>query len=232
MQTRMQKMPYKHIAAQLKKTELACRLHYHQLTHGANRRKRAVSCSSVSSDHSYMRHGVPTPPREFHDSQSRSISPVGLRSTPSFLQLPSIAQQADGTPPFSTILPKPQHLMPYPSEAHRLPTPERHEPPPAPFARVCAPASLTSRMDSYHTLPPPSVSAHAPVHVDLSRLHSVYDAHRTAFWAAIAHEYGTCASPTTLERAWQTGSCCPQGRNGGNAVIGMDKRTRISSILV
>lgn len=34
LQTRMQKMPYKHIAAHLKKTELACRLHYHQLSHG------------------------------------------------------------------------------------------------------------------------------------------------------------------------------------------------------
>ena len=39
LQTRLQKMPYKHIAAHLKKTELACRLHYHQLSHGSHRRK-------------------------------------------------------------------------------------------------------------------------------------------------------------------------------------------------
>lgn len=55
LQTRMQKMPYKHIAAHLKKTELACRLHYHQLSHGSHRRKRTSSCSSASSANS-VRH--------------------------------------------------------------------------------------------------------------------------------------------------------------------------------
>ncbi|KAJ4351946.1 uncharacterized protein N0V89_007291 [Didymosphaeria variabile] len=49
LQTRMQKMPYKHIAAHLKKTELACRLHYHQLSHGSHRRKRTSSVSSATS---------------------------------------------------------------------------------------------------------------------------------------------------------------------------------------
>lgn len=49
LQTRMQKMPYKHIAAHLKKTELACRLHYHQLSHGSHRRKRTSSVSSSAS---------------------------------------------------------------------------------------------------------------------------------------------------------------------------------------
>ncbi|OBT59044.1 hypothetical protein VE04_01045 [Pseudogymnoascus sp. 24MN13] len=47
LQTRLQKMPYKHIAAHLKKTELACRLHYHQLSHGSNRRKRTASIPSA-----------------------------------------------------------------------------------------------------------------------------------------------------------------------------------------
>ncbi|KAF2205499.1 hypothetical protein GQ43DRAFT_362202 [Delitschia confertaspora ATCC 74209] len=52
LQTRMQKMPYKHIAAHLKKTELACRLHYHQLSHGSHRRKRTPSVSSTTSSNS------------------------------------------------------------------------------------------------------------------------------------------------------------------------------------
>lgn len=51
-------MPYKHIAAYLKKTELACRLHYHQLSHGSNRRKRnspdASSTGSQSPDLSVL----------------------------------------------------------------------------------------------------------------------------------------------------------------------------------
>ena len=42
-------MPYKHIAVHLKKTELACRLHYHQLSYGNKNRRRAVSISSVGS---------------------------------------------------------------------------------------------------------------------------------------------------------------------------------------
>ncbi|CAK7266456.1 hypothetical protein SEPCBS57363_002097 [Sporothrix epigloea] len=42
-------MPYKHIAARLRKTELACRLHYHQLSNASNRRKRTTSMSPDSS---------------------------------------------------------------------------------------------------------------------------------------------------------------------------------------
>lgn len=46
---RLQKMPYKHIAARLRKTELACRLHYHQLSNASNGRKRTTSMSPDSS---------------------------------------------------------------------------------------------------------------------------------------------------------------------------------------
>ena len=42
-------MPYKHIAAHLQKTELACRLHYHQLSFGTKRRRRTSSISSARS---------------------------------------------------------------------------------------------------------------------------------------------------------------------------------------
>ena len=45
----MHKMPYKHIAAHLQKTELACRLHYHQLSFGTKRRKRTCSVTSARS---------------------------------------------------------------------------------------------------------------------------------------------------------------------------------------
>ena len=49
LQMRLQKVAYKKIAAHLNKTELACRLHYHQLSHGGNRRKRKNSGSSSES---------------------------------------------------------------------------------------------------------------------------------------------------------------------------------------
>lgn len=46
-------MPYKHIAAHLQKTELACRLHYHQLSFGTQRRRRTLSVSSTRSIHQH-----------------------------------------------------------------------------------------------------------------------------------------------------------------------------------
>ncbi|KAL8908897.1 MAG: hypothetical protein Q9171_005269 [Xanthocarpia ochracea] len=49
IETRMHKMPYKHIATTLKKTELACRLHYHQLSFGSKRRRRTPSVTAVTS---------------------------------------------------------------------------------------------------------------------------------------------------------------------------------------
>src|ERR1700712_1220687 len=95
-------MPYKHIASHLKKTELACRLHYHQLSHGSNRRKRTNSMAS--SDGSYDRSpimGTPsTMPSPIHEyavmhsmtPSSYSYSPV----SPQMIQLPSA----------STLLPR------------------------------------------------------------------------------------------------------------------------------
>jgi hypothetical protein len=76
LQTRMQKMPYKHIAAYLKKTELACRLHYHQLSHGSNRRKRTASCSSGSDISPVMAASAPSPP-SVREMSARSMSPPG-----------------------------------------------------------------------------------------------------------------------------------------------------------
>jgi len=97
-------MPYKHIAAHLKKTELACRLHYHQLSHGSHRRKRTSSCSSGSSSNS-SRHSpnqYPLPGEyEYANSESyfSSISPdlrfAGLQSSPG------------GRPQHKVLLPKP-----------------------------------------------------------------------------------------------------------------------------
>lgn len=113
-------MPYKHIAAHLKKTELACRLHYHQLSHGSNRRKRTTSISSGSSTGGHsptMLGSIPSPIHE-HDAlgtPSRSASPsssVGSYgpTSPGSVQLPSImaaGNSADASPRLPAILPKP-----------------------------------------------------------------------------------------------------------------------------
>ncbi|KAK3301778.1 uncharacterized protein B0T15DRAFT_323215 [Chaetomium strumarium] len=121
LQTRLQKMPYKHIAAHLKKTELACRLHYHQLSHGSNRRKRTTSMSSGSSasGHSPVLHtSIPSPIHEHGGAPSRSVSPPESAGSydsrsPGGIQLPSIMSAAASTntsPRLPTILPKPASM--------------------------------------------------------------------------------------------------------------------------
>ncbi|KAK4237612.1 hypothetical protein C8A03DRAFT_15864 [Achaetomium macrosporum] len=121
LQTRLQKMPYKHIASHLKKTELACRLHYHQLSHGSNRRKRTTSISSGSSasGHSPVLHtSIPSPIQEHAGASSRSVSPPESAGSydsrsPGGIQLPSIMSATASTntsPRLPTILPKPASM--------------------------------------------------------------------------------------------------------------------------
>ncbi|KAK4098885.1 hypothetical protein N658DRAFT_431153 [Parathielavia hyrcaniae] len=118
LQTRMQKMPYKHIAAYLKKTELACRLHYHQLSHGSNRRKRTTSMSSGSSASGHspvLQTTIPSPIHEHGGMPSRSVSPPDSygSTSPGAIQLPSIMSATASTntsPRLPTILPKPASM--------------------------------------------------------------------------------------------------------------------------
>src|SRR5688572_12258539 len=74
---RLQKVAYKKIATHLDKTELACRLHYHQLSHGGNRRKRTNSLSSNSSDKSATS-PAQTPTSGVDSSRHRSTTPSRL----------------------------------------------------------------------------------------------------------------------------------------------------------
>ena len=117
----MQKMPYKHIAAYLKKTELACRLHYHQLSHGSSRRKRTTSMSSGSSNSGHspvLQTSLGSPIHEHGGAPSRSVSPPMSAgsygsTSPGGIQLPSImsATASNNTSPrLPTILPKPASM--------------------------------------------------------------------------------------------------------------------------
>ncbi|PHH61619.1 hypothetical protein CDD81_8134 [Ophiocordyceps australis] len=266
LQTRLQKMPYKHIAAHLNKTELACRLHYHQLSHGSTRRKRTTSCSSGSSDRGVM---APSPSQR---CKSRSLSPTQTMSNyvpvGGDMQLPSI-MSTDRSPRLPAILPKPeslgyvQSLGEPPQRYHPLMVPEHpsqqsqgyQQQPPFGFRQQASyqqPAPISSpgpllRLDC-SGLSPPSASVRTPPHVDLSRLHSIYETHRNSFWTAIADEYGPSVSPVALEQAWRSGVCCTQ--HGGGPMTPMSSpdserrraaaapyrgpvhdKTRISSIL-
>ncbi|KAL0635633.1 hypothetical protein Q9L58_005454 [Maublancomyces gigas] len=116
LQMRLERVAYKKIASHLDKTELACRLHYHQLSHGGNRRKRNNSISSTSSNASATSpvaspsSGTPLASKTRSSSPQSSFSPVNA----------SGAIQKVGTNIPSKIKGKP--LLPKPIE----PSPRKH----------------------------------------------------------------------------------------------------------
>jgi len=162
LQTRMQKMPYKHIAAHLKKTELACRLHYHQLSHGSHRRKRTNSTASSNSSASSRQSGPQYPlpgqgtagihtPMQGSPNGYSSMSPGGY----------SGLNHSPGRVHHKVLLPKPRTLTPddSPNRLHGL--------------RINTATGATTMQHS-----PPD-----------DRLHNMYNPHRPAFWSAPAVDY-------------------------------------------
>lgn len=244
LQTRLQKMPYKHIAAHLKKTELACRLHYHQLSHGSNRRKRTASVSSgsgSSAGHSpILPANIPSPIQERSPRDNSPPLSVGGHDldSPTYaapVQLPSIVTGANTSPRLPAILPKPAsmtlqgtaagYVTPIPDTTRSLaPSPF---PQPLPIGQA-----PVLRLDC--SLPPPSA------HVDIPRLQSIYTAHRSSFWGAIASEYGSGISPIVLEQAWKASVFAMGGQtpitpvaspNDRDGLYEKHDKTRISAIL-
>lgn len=243
LQTRLQKMPYKHIAAHLKKTELACRLHYHQLSHGSNRRKRTASVSSgSSSEHSPVLPAIQ--PSHNQESSSRDITPPGSAgshepSSPDYqhsIQLPRIMSGNNVSPRLPSILPKPPSMTlstGTASPALNFPTPmpdSARSLGPNPFPQP-SPLGQTPSLRLDCTLPPPSAQ------VDMPRLQAIYAAHRSAFWGAIATDYGSGVSPIVLEQAWKAnmfsgGSQTPiTPAPSPNDRDNLYDKTRISAIL-
>ncbi|KAJ2974650.1 hypothetical protein NUW58_g8589 [Xylaria curta] len=243
LQTRLQKMPYKHIAAHLKKTELACRLHYHQLSHGSNRRKRTTSVSSGSSSgHSPVLPAIhPSPSRE---SLSRDITPPGSAgshdpSSPDYqnsIQLPRIMSANNVSSRLPAILPKPASMalsagMTSPALSFPTPMPDSARSlGPSPFPQP-SPLGQTPSLRLDCTLPPPSA------HVDMTRLQAIYGAHRSSFWGAIAADYGSGVSPIVLEQAWKANLFSGGGQTpitpapSPNDRESLYDKTRISAIL-
>ncbi|KAI1763055.1 hypothetical protein GGR53DRAFT_387592 [Hypoxylon sp. FL1150] len=246
LQTRLQKMPYKHIAAHLKKTELACRLHYHQLSHGNNRRKRTSSVSSASGSstgHSpILPANVPSLPSPIQERCPRDNSPpvsIGGHDSdsPTYaapVQLPSIMTSTNTSPRLPAILPKPASMALSGSTTNysaALPETTRSLAP-SPFPHP-SPIGQTPVLRLDCSLPPPSAA------IDIPRLRSLYTAHRSSFWGAIASEYGSGVSPVVLEQAWKvsiiTSSQTPitpvASPNDRDGLYEKHDKTRISAIL-
>lgn len=169
-------MPYKHIAAHLKKTELACRLHYHQLSHGSHRRKRTSSLSSASSSGGSVRHSPP----QYH---------LNGESYDDYRTMHGHSNMYGSVNP----------MAPYPVNNAMSGRPQQHKmllPKPRPLT----PEESPSRMHGLriHTNESPGNP------VDPDRLRQIYDSRRGSFWTGIAQEYGSDLSPRHLEEAWRS----------------------------
>ncbi|KXJ88689.1 hypothetical protein Micbo1qcDRAFT_166127 [Microdochium bolleyi] len=215
LQTRLQKMPYKHIAAHLKKTELACRLHYHQLSHGSNRRRRTASVSSSSSNPSpVLAATVPSPIMEHDPREMTPPHSLGRHSSHSpdpYVKLPSIMGRSESASHLPAILPKPvaMGLSPESNSAsayhHRMPTPGPDMSKPLEPSAFSRPSSSLSHSESHGNLRLDCSSLPQPApYVDLGRLSAVYNSHRATFWGAVAADYGSGMSPQVLEQAWKS----------------------------
>ncbi|KAI9861461.1 MAG: hypothetical protein M1813_005359 [Trichoglossum hirsutum] len=193
LQTRQQKMPYKHIASHLKKTELACRLHYHQLSHGSNRRKRTGSPTS----------GSPVQPSLLVVQQPTSRDRdgnlgVGVSESPR-IQSPALHNAGNLT-----------NAEPSNTKSGST-SPQRHCKPilPKPTCYISSPISSHARGSPSSCGSPrqlPRINCHShQAPIDKDRLRSIYEAHRAEFWKFVAAEYGGSTDPHLLEETWKRG---------------------------
>jgi hypothetical protein len=180
-------MPYKHIAAQLRKTELACRLHYHQMSYGSNRRKRGPSVSSLNSSPSYTPASSvqdPSPAHSPYNTTPATSPSTSPRSVPSHLS-DSLSSPPLYQGPQLPLLPKPI-----------LSEGRPHLPAPSEW-------STNLRLNTELKLPSASELLRSPP-IDPSRLRDLYEAHRKNFWSQIANQYSPNAqiSASELEAAF------------------------------
>lgn len=185
-------MPYKHIAAHLKKTELACRLHYHQLSHGSNRRKRtnSIASSDGSFTHSPIMGTPSTMPSPIHEHA------VMHSTTPSSYSYSPVSPQNIQLPSASTLLPRSNTNSP----SRHLGHPVAILPKPSLPRRAVSDSAAPLRLDC-----DAAVGQYNTSSIDKERLRNIYEAHRLSFWGVIASEYGTGASPLLLEETWKRG---------------------------
>ena len=97
-------MPYKYIAVHLKKTELACRLHYHQLSYGSKNRRRAASICSIGSTEWSSASPLD---RRMRDTPQTQLPSFSLSSTPE-IHRSAGNNQSISPQNHIPILPKPQ----------------------------------------------------------------------------------------------------------------------------
>ncbi|OXV10570.1 hypothetical protein Egran_01666 [Elaphomyces granulatus] len=194
LRTRLHKMPYKHIAAHLKKTELACRLHYHQMSYGSNRRKRTNSVSSSGSCASTVGQRDTTPEHSFYMRLSPVTSPC---NSPKYIS-------EDQAAPGAKVSQQPQQRpIPILPKLDMMPV----QSPQSTTANLAKSLSL----DISFAVPSSQKCIDDIDNIDPARVRALYRAHCSSFWSLIASEYShnSAFSGRQLEEAFFLASMPP-----------------------
>jgi len=177
---RLERVAYKKIATHLDKTELACRLHYHQLSHGGNRRKRNNSVSSTSSN---------TPAGSPATSPSVPLSTTKPFIASSFSPVNAAgAIQKSASPSNSLPKIKGKPLLPKPADA----------------ATSGAGAISTPRRQNAKGGKPLRVHCN-PDSIDKEKLKRLVKQNEHKFWEMIAAQYGEPIDGEYLRTIWRKG---------------------------
>lgn len=172
IENRLRKVPYKCIAAHLHKTDLACRLHYHQLGSPNSRQDRTLSMSStsVASQSAGSTHLPSTTAMRRHSSPGVTSDSLGRGRSTSVETVSTISPPPH---PDVTILPEP------------VSSPHQRENPLRP-----------------HTTNLSASQQRARPKIDEVRLRQAYHSAYPHFWALVAADYDSDVTPATLEEAW------------------------------
>lgn len=179
-------MPYKDIAARLNKTDLACRLHYHQMV--------VARKSSIPEES-----GVPTPPPEQYNQamqyhhRSESLPPINTTLSPQILlPAPIIREPSRNGSGAATLDPNHRRSISHPQ------TPGKRQPSPSP---------PLSGIAKHSPAPPPGRRPPPSNLVDLGRIQELYRDFAPTFWSNIAAAYShdKTLSPNDIETAFFQG---------------------------
>ncbi|CAZ83516.1 unnamed protein product [Tuber melanosporum] len=179
---RLERVAYKKIAGHLDKTELACRLHYHQLSHGNNRRKRNNSISSTSSNASVTSPAASPSSSSTPLAKTRSSSPTISSFSPVNA---SGAIQKVGTTAQPKIKGKPLLPKPHGSTGPTSST--------SPGKNPGSNKAKQLRVDC------------SPDAIDKDKLIRIVEKQRAMFWESVATQYGGSVDADFLQKCWQKG---------------------------
>lgn len=197
LQGRLERIPYKQIGARIGKTDLACRLHFHQMVMAKRTPETAPGRSIVflSSEH----------PPEVH-RLAPTHSSVTTSTALSSICNPNGSPGSRSEHLSPNLYREPMHRRSYSSpfiDHDRFPG---WQPVSSPYPSVqTCPSMQTSpsllASPNFHT------SEQIPSTIDLRRLNNIYREHANDFWSTIAAKYsgGTSLSPSRLEQAFLQG---------------------------